>query len=371
MRKISDFRKIYFQGFGIPLIMSLVLLILLNRPAWGDFDFDGMKLPPGFKASTYLTGTGFDPDRMEDVAGLPGIVSFKFDNSGNLYFARTANRLREIYDTDSASIYRVPLGTTRVVTQNEEKYLFGPKLKDPDDLAVHPNGDVFVSTSDLRGGYGSVYRLSPNGQATLFAGGPPARRRSPLLMDPEGIAFDPDDHVYVIDGELGVVVKLDIHGKVINPKYINGLGRGRTLTYDSRGFIWVGTDGTHDTPHEDGSGRIYRASLPDGKLTLLHAGPLASGMSLSPGGNIFAAQRRSGLLFALTPGGKRVEFATFRGRTALRTLVFPPNTKENREAGIAGDLFVMVFPMLDYPVREIIRISGPFDTYIKKAIMKK
>jgi hypothetical protein len=34
--------------------------------------------------------------------------------------------------------------------------------------------------------------------------------------------------------------------------------------------------------------------------------------------------------------------------------------------GIAGDLFVMVFPMLDYPVREVIRITGPFDDYIKR-----
>jgi hypothetical protein len=26
----------------------------------------------------------------------------------------------------------------------------------------------------------------------------------------------------------------------------------------------------------------------------------------------------------------------------------------------------MVFPMLDYPVREVIRITGPFDDYVKR-----
>lgn len=79
------------------------------------------------------------------------------------------------------------------------------------------------------------------------------------------------------------------------------------------------------------------------------------------------AQRRAGKIFALTPEGKRVEFASFIGRSAVRTLAFPPITRETRKAGIAGDLFVMVFPMLDYPVREVVRISGPFDAYVKKA----
>ncbi len=72
------------------------------------------------------------------------------------------------------------------------------------------------------------------------------------------------------------------------------------------------------------------------------------------------------MTFALTREGKRVEFATFKGRSDVRTLAFPPDTGATREAGIAGDLFVMVFPMLDYPVREIIRISGPFDAYVEQ-----
>ncbi len=56
----------------------------------------------------------------------------------------------------------------------------------------------------------------------------------------------------------------------------------------------------------------------------------------------------------------------FGGRSDVRTLAFPPDTGETREAGIAGDLFVMVFPMLDYPVREIIRLSRPFDAYVEQ-----
>lgn len=350
------------------LLLALAILFFLKGTAWAGFDLNGMKLPPGFTVTTYVTGNGFDPDRGQNGRGLPAIVTITFDTKGTLYFARTANRLREIYGRDTAPIYRVPAGGAKITPRTEGSFLFGPPLPDPDEAGVNGKGEVFVSTRNRAKGFGSVYRLTPSGSATLFAGGPPASGMPPLLKDPEGIAFDRAGHVYVIDNDLGVVVKLDSRGKVLNPRFLADLGRGRTLTFDRRGYLWIGSDGPHHTPHRDGSGRIYRASLPDGgKLQLVHSGPLPSGMSLSPGGNLFVAQRRSGKIFALTPKGKHVEFASFTGRSALRTLGFPPVTKETQKAGIAGDLFVMVFPMLDYPVREIIRISGPFDAYVKKA----
>ncbi|MEE9144634.1 MAG: hypothetical protein V3U06_07700 [Candidatus Binatia bacterium] len=348
--------------------LALVAFFLLAETAWtAGFDFDGMKLPPGFKATTYVTGAGFDPDRNQNVKGLPAIVTLEFDKKGTLYFARTANRLREIYGRDTASIYRVPPGTKRITKETEKRFLFGSPLPDPDEVSVNEKGEVFVSTSNRDKKFGSLYRLTPTGEVSLFAGGPPAPGKPPLLKDPEGVAFDPAGNVYVTDDDLGIVVKLDSQGKVINPRFLTGIGRGRTLTYDPRGYLWIGSDGAHHTPHMDGSGKIYRVSLPNGKPKVVHTGPLPSGVSLSPGGNLFVAQRRSAKLFALTPEGKRVEFATFTGSSALRTLAFPPVTKETKKMGIAGDLFVIVFPMLDYPVREVIRISGPFDAYVKEA----
>ena len=348
------------------LCLALALSPAASSADGAGFDFAGMKLPPGFTATPYVSGAGFDPDRQTGAPGLPAIVTITFDRRGNLYFARTANRLREIYHSDRAPIYRIPAGPANITPEMGGRVLFGPPLPDPDEMAVNEKGEVFVSTSQRGEGFGSLYKLSPSGEATLFAGGHPAPGSKPLLKDPEGITFDADRNVYVADDDLGVVVKLDARGKVLDPEFLSGSERYRTLTYDPRGFLWVGSDGRLDSPHADGSGRIYRASLPGGELRLLHSGPLPSGMSLSPGGNLFVAQRRSGYIFALTPEGKRVEFATFRGRSDVRTLAFPPDTGVTREAGIAGDLFVMVFPMLDYPVREIIRISGPFDAYVEQ-----
>ena len=353
------------RRLGIFLCTWIAVVFLVNGAVWAGYDPAGMKLPPGFKATTYITGSGFDPDRTMNGRGIPAIVAFSFHKDGALYFARTANRLREIYGSDAASIYRFPPGGAEVTPGTESKYLFGPPLLDPDELGVNAEGDVFVSTRDRIKGYGSVYRLTPSGGKTLFAGGPPGPGIPSLFKDPEGIVFDHLGNVYVVDNDLGVVVQLNSKGKVLNPQYVKGIGRGRTLTIDPRGYLWIGSDGPHHSPHRDGFGRIYRLTFSSGKLDLLHTGPLPSGMDLSPGGNLFVAQRRSGKLFALTPDGKRVEFASFPGRAALRTLAISPVTQETRRLGIAGNLFVMVFPMLDYPVREIIRISGPLDQYVR------
>ncbi len=349
-------------------LWAAALVILTPGARAGDgFDAAGMTLPPGFTATTYITASGLDTTEGRDAPGLPAIVTINFDGAGNLYFARTANRLREIYGTPSAPIYRIPVGPAKITKATEPKIRFGPALADPDEMGVNGKGEVFISTRDSASGIGAVYKISPAGKATLFAGGPPAKGQDKLFQDPEGIAFDDKGNVYVADDDLGRVVKLGPKGKVLNARFISGPERFRTLTFDPRGFLWVGSDGRHDAPHADGSGRIYRARMSDGKLRLLHSGPLASGMGLSPGGNLFAAQRRSGKLFALTPEGKHVPFASFGGDAALRTLAFPPDNAATRKAGIAGDLFVMVFPMLDYAVREIIRISGPFDEYVKRA----
>lgn len=355
------------------LLHSFVVTVFLFsvKTGWAKFDMEDVELPPGFTVTTYVTGNDFDPDKEQNARGIPAIVTLVFDSQGTLYCARTANRLREIYGSDDAKIYRIPPGRAQVTPQTEARFLFGPSLMDPDELAVNRKGEVFVSSSSRAEGYGSVFRLSSSGKATLFAGGQPGPGNAPLFKDPEGISFDQSGNVYVIDYDLGVVVKVDLSGRVINPRFITGMGRGRTLTFDPRGYLWIGSDGSHESPHVDGSGRIYRAALPEGTVSLVHTGPLPSGMSFSPGGNLFVAQRRSGKIFAITPEGKHVNFASFFASPALRTLVFPPVTEETKRLGIAGDLFVMVFPWLDYPVREVIRISGPFDAYLKEASKRK
>jgi len=355
------------HGYALTLVRGIVLVscvCFFPLPAFAGYDPSGLRLPPGFQASIYVTGSGFH----EDQRGLPAVVAMAFGPNGALYLARTANRLKEIYGRGDARIYRVPPGAAKIAAAAEKQFLFGPPLDDPDELAVNRHGEVFVSASHPAG-YGSVYRIKPDGSAARFAGGPPSSGK-PLLQDPEGIAFDRADNVYVIDNDLGVVVKLDGKGNVLNPRWLAGLGRGRALTIDSKNNLWIGSDGSHDSEHIDRHGEILRVQLSTGKRETIYSGALPSGMSFSSGGNLFVAQRRSHKLFALTPDGKHVEFAAFTARAALRTLAFPPVNERTRKLGIAGDLFVMVFPMLDYPVREVIRVTGPFDDYVRRGALR-
>lgn len=195
--------------FGLGFALALMIFSLAANAAGDGFDFAGMKLPPGFTATPYVRGVGFDPSEGRNAPGLPAIVTITFDSKGALYFARTANRLSEIYGTDYAPIYRISPGPATIKVDNEKKILFGPTLSDPDEAEVDKNGDVFVNSENREEGFGSLYKLSSTGEAVLFAGGPPAPGSSLLLKNPEGIAFDPAGNVYVVDYDIGVVVKLD------------------------------------------------------------------------------------------------------------------------------------------------------------------
>ncbi|MGH7263303.1 MAG: hypothetical protein ACREMB_00415, partial [Candidatus Rokuibacteriota bacterium] len=119
------------------------------------------------------------------------------------------------------------------------------------------------------------------------------------------------------------------------------------------------------SPFQDGTGEIWRVG-PDGVPRLLLQGPLAAGMTLSPGGALVVAQRRTGKLFALTPDGQRLEFAAGSGATTVRAVAFAPITAETRRHGIAGDLFVVTLSRQAWAVNEVVRVSGAFDEWVRR-----
>ena len=333
-------------------------LFLLAAPVSAE-----ITLPPGFTVETYVTGQGFDLSPERGSRGIPAMATISFDRSGALYLAKTAFRFRENPGDELGPIYRTPAGGARITPETEPRYLYGPPLWNPDVAGVNAQGEIFVSTYDRERKIGALYQIK-NGRAVLFAGGSPPPGTPPLLKDPEGVAFDASGNVYVVDREQGIVVKLDHTGKVLDPRYLTDLGRGRALAFDTKGQLWIASDGPFGGPFQDGSGQIWKAG-PDGSLTQVLQGPLPSGISLSPGGALFVALRRAGKILALTPDGKHIEFASFT-ESFLRTLAFAPVTEETRRAGIAGDLFVVTSPRMNFAVSEVIRISGPFDDFVRR-----
>ena len=338
--------------------LGFLALLLLVTPARGE-----LRLPSGFTTDVYVTGQGFDSSGDRGVTGVPAVGTLAFDGAGTLYMSRTGARFRSGDVEDLWPIYRVPVGGARVTADTETRYLYGPPLPYPQIGAVPARGVVWVTTYDRERRLGALYRIL-DGKPALFAGGRPPAGSTPALRQPEGVAVDAAGEVFVTDRDEGAIVRLDVRGSVVNPRHATVL-RPRILTIDEAGALWVGADGTAETPFGSGEGEIARIT-PDGRKQTILQGPLPASFSLSPGGALFVVQRRTGQLFALTPDGRRLDFGSTSDGSFLRALAFAPVTPETRKAGIAGDLFIVLVSRSVWLINEIVRVSGPFDDWVRQ-----
>ena len=328
---------------------ALVLLALL-APAAAHAE---MRLPPGFSAEVYVTGSGEAPDGRAAV-GIPSTTSLAFDAAGMLYTARSGRRYRGGEIEDLWPLFRFPAGGARV-TGNVARYFYGPPLLNL-QLGALRGQELLVTTFDRDRGLGVLYRIV-DGRAELLAGGtPPSRITPPMLKQPEGVALDPSGNLLVADRQQNVVMRLDPAGRVLDARWLD-MARPRLVV--ARGErVWVAGDGEADAPWQRGVGEIWSVG-PDGRRLALR-GPIAAGMDVSPGGRLFVADRQAARIVVAGPDATVVDFATFGDGDAPRTLAFAPVSEATRRAGIAGDLFVVVIRRGTWSLNEIIRISGPF-----------
>ena len=77
------------------------------------------------------------------------------------------------------------------------------------------------------------------------------------------MAIGPTGDLYVTDREEGAIVRLDARGASSPARHASIL-RPRILTMDEAGNLWVGSDGTAETPFGAGNGEISRVT-PDGR----------------------------------------------------------------------------------------------------------
>ena len=335
--------------------LALALLVL---PAAAAAE---IVLPPGFTAHVYVTGHGFDEGRQ--ATGIPSTATLAFAGDGTLYAARTGRRYVGGEVEDVWPIYRFPVGGARLTRDNERRFLYGPPLPNPQIGAVR-EGDVLVTTYDRDRVVGVVYRLV-DGRAELLAGGtPPTKQVPPLLKQPEGLAVDADGNLLIADRQQNAVLRLDRTGRVLDAGWLT-LARPRLLV--ARGDrIWLAADGEAEAPWQRGIGEIWTVG-PDGRRVALR-GPLAAGMDATAGGQLFVADRPGARVLAVGGDGTTVDVVKFTDNDAPRGLAFAPVTDATRRAGIAGDLFVALIRRGAWSLNEIIRISGPFDEYVREKL---
>ena len=334
-----------------------LLLAIVSAPATAVAE---MRLAAGFQASVYITGTGFDPGN--GVPGMPATSTLAFDHAGSLYLSRTGRRYTAGETEDIWPIYRIPLGGGRLTPETERRYFHGPPLPNAQVAAVRAGREVFVTTFDRERKVGVMYRVV-DGHAELFAGGTPPKGTPPLFTQPEGAAVDRAGNVYVADRDQSRVVKLDPSGRLLDARYVT-VARPRTLVMDDNDHLWIGSDGSAEAPWQRGDGEIWRVS-PQGSPSVVLRGSITTAMSVDGRGRLFVADRQGATIFVVTADGRRMDFAAFTDGAAPRALVFAPDTPAIRQAGFAGQLFVVTISRGAWSVNEVWRIGGPFEQLAK------
>ena len=115
------------------------------------------------------------------------------DEQGNLYVADALNyKIRKV---TSEGVVTTLAGSTMGYVNGTGS---AAKFLDPHDVAVDPQGNVYVADS-----YGKIRKVTPNGEVTLFAGGNMGYQDGPLaeaqFVTPVGIAIDVHGNIFVTD----------------------------------------------------------------------------------------------------------------------------------------------------------------------------
>lgn len=341
------------------IVRGLVLILLVLAPVEAGAE---MRVPAGFTVQTYVTGHGFDGSGV--AAGIPSTATLVFDPAGTLYAARSGRRYLGGGEVEDVwPVFRVPPGGARLTRDTEARYLYGPPLPNVQAGTVRGGHELLVTTYDRERRHGVLYRIV-DGRAELLAGGTPAPGTPPLLKQPEGVAVDPAGNLYVADRQQGAVLRLDPHGRVLDPRWLT-LSRPRLVAAHGE-RLWIAADGEAEAPWQRGTGEIWTAG-PEGRRPALR-GPIASGMDVSPSGHLFVADRQGARILAVDSDGAAFDFATFTDGDAPRTVGWAPVTEATRRAGIAGDLFVVVIRRGTWALNEIVRVSGPFDDVVRSRL---
>jgi len=175
----------------------------------GGFGVDGdgtISKITGDVVSTFATG-------MNDPKGLT------FSN-GTIYVA-DKNQVLKVDSEGNVSIF-----VDSTAFPNIPKFL--------NDLAFDNNGNLFVSESgDFNTEDGSVFKITPDGNVSTFVD----YKTSPEIFSPNGLLFDKDNNLFIIDYGTGKLLKVSANGKVL--EVVDQSGKhGDGIAFDSQGFLY-------------------------------------------------------------------------------------------------------------------------------------
>jgi sugar lactone lactonase YvrE len=181
-----------------------------------------------------LTGSNLGPDSTSSpdvlVDGVPAAVQMSRST-------RMAIRIPEDASTGLVQV-RTPAGESNTVPLRVAHRL-SDGLHSVTNPVVSRSGMIYATISGARGKQTpvSVVRISPDGRGTPFVSG---------ILNATGLAFNPDDDLFVTSRAEGNVYRVDVAGEF--SVYTEGMGVATGAVFDAEGNLFVG----------DRSGTIFK-----------------------------------------------------------------------------------------------------------------
>jgi uncharacterized protein (TIGR03437 family) len=172
-------------------------------------------------AAVFVAGGGLETDDnvpalQTDLADIAGLA---VSNDGNLvYVSLSLGIITQIRAINVSATPQMIGGLTvqpgRITSLPVAGAVFDNGLS---VMTVGPNGDLFVV--DATPGINRVFRITPSGEATIFAGSgettkntdgfSPGTATSIPLLNPRALEFDPSGNLYIADTGHGRVIRID------------------------------------------------------------------------------------------------------------------------------------------------------------------
>ncbi|MEO0626132.1 MAG: SMP-30/gluconolactonase/LRE family protein [Bacteroidota bacterium] len=175
-------------------------------------------------------------------------------------------------------------------------------------IVVDEAGNIYSADFGLAssGNSGTVRRISPDGEISVFATG---------FTEPSGNVIGPDGHIYQSDFSTGKISQIAADGSVTT--IASGMNGPVGLIFDPDGNLFVANC----------LGNAIRKVSPDGEVTTFSSSSLfncPNGITIDDAGNIYVANFMNANLIKVTSDGNAALFASFPGSN-LGHLLFYEN----------------------------------------------
>lgn len=138
----------------------------------------------------------------------------------------------DIYAADKNQIWKVNSSAVKEIFVDSTAFPVVPKFLN--DLVFDNAGNLYVSeTGNFDSTDGAIYKITPDAKVSVFID----HIASPEICSPNGLLFDKDNNLLVIDLHTGKLLKVDPEGKSVT--VINSDAKmGDGIAYDNEGNLY-------------------------------------------------------------------------------------------------------------------------------------